>query len=133
VKDSRELQTASNGSASTKPGGSGWKKRGGSALVSLLSDDGERLRIDNKELIDNDGTHQAMAVSASAFLSRGVHSIRVSHFQGPRYQVALVLAVAPAGGEWRIFNTDDFQPPKDPSQWIDGSISEVRHGLNYGR
>jgi hypothetical protein len=57
---------------------------------------------------------QSAALSGAAFLSRGVHMIRVSYFQGPRFTVALVLAVGPPGTSWRSFNTDDFTPPKDP-------------------
>ena len=44
-------------------------------------------------------------------LESGVHRIRVSYFQGPREQVALVLKVAPPGEEFRIFSTDEFRPP----------------------
>ena len=107
-----------------------WVDNPGRFRFSLLSDDGARLRIDDKELIDNDNTHAPSAVSASAFLSRGIHRIHVSYFQGPRFTVALVLAVAPPDSDWRIFNTDDFLPPKDPTLWVDGSISEVRHSVD---
>ena len=111
-----------------------WVEEPGRYRFSLLSDDGARLTIDKKELIDNDGTHAPLALSASAFLSRGVHTIRVSYFQGPRFTVALVLAVGPPGGAWRIFNTDEFLPPKDPSQWVNGDITDVRRSVNpYGK
>lgn len=93
---------------------------------------GARLSIDNEELIDNDGTHGASALSASAVLSRGVHTMHVSYYQGPRYTVALVLAVAAPGATWRIFNTDDFIPPKDPAEWVTGNISEVLHSTPFG-
>jgi hypothetical protein len=41
----------------------------------------------------------------------------VSYFQGPREEVALVLPVATPGEEWRIFSTDEFKPPPDPTTW----------------
>ena len=104
-----------------------WIENAGKYRFSLLSDDGARLAIDQRELIDNDGIHSASALSGSALLSRGVHTIRVSYYQGPRYTVALVLAVAAPGGGWRIFDTDDFLPPQDPAEWISGNIREVRH------
>ena len=47
-------------------------------------------------------------------LTHGVHEIRVSYFQGPRYQVALILKVAPPGEELRIFSTDEWKPPPSP-------------------
>jgi hypothetical protein len=109
-----------------------WIQSAGRYRFSLLSDDGSRLSVDNQELIDNDGTHSAAALSASAFLSRGIHTLRVSYYQGPRYTVALVLAVAAPEAAWRIFNTDDFAPPQDPTEWITGSIGEVRHSVPFG-
>ena len=108
-----------------------WVEQAGEYRFSLLSDDGARLVIDKKEVIDNDGTHAPEAVSGSAVLTRGVHHIEVSYFQGPRFQVALVLAIGPPGVGWRIFNTDDFLPPKDPTEWVDGKVHEVKRGVSY--
>jgi hypothetical protein len=110
-----------------------WIEAAGQYRFSLLSDDGSRLSIDGKELIDNDGTHAAYALSASAFLSRGVHAMRVAYYQGPRFTVALVLAVGAPGAPWRIFNTGDFLPPKDPADWVKGKISDVRRSTNSNR
>src|ERR1700731_1342480 len=104
-----------------------WVEEPGEYRFNLLSDDGSRLSIDGQELIDNDGTHPPFAVGASAFLSRGVHSLRVAYFQGPRFEVALVLTVGAPGADWRVFNTDDFLPPKDPAEGGDGKITDVRH------
>jgi len=104
-----------------------WAEQPGQYRFSLLSDDGAKLEVDGKELIDNDGMHAPSALSASAVLTRGVHTIRVSYFQGPRFTVALVLAVGLPGGAWRIFNTDDFLPPHDPKEWVEGRIRDVRH------
>ena len=61
--------------------------------------------------IDNDGLHAPRERTGSVALARGVHDVRVSYFQGPRYQVALVLKIAPPGEEMRIFNTDELRPP----------------------
>ena len=104
-----------------------WIEEPGEYRFSLLSDDGARLSIDDQELIDNDGAHVPQALSASAYLSRGVHKIRVSYFQGPRFTVALVLAIGAPGEAWRIFDTDEFPPPRNESEWVEGEISDVRH------
>jgi hypothetical protein len=77
-------------------------------------------------VIDNDGVHGARAVSGSATLTRGIHEIKVEYFQGPRFTVALVLAVSPPSGAWRIFNTNDFKPPNDPEQLQKGEVSDIR-------
>jgi len=104
-----------------------WIERAGHYRFSLLADDGARLKLNNKVVIDNDGVHRATAFSASATLTRGVHEIKVEYFQGPRFTVALVLAVAPPDGPWRIFSLNDFKPPQDPAEWQKGRISEIKH------
>jgi hypothetical protein len=84
---------------------------------ALLSDDGSKLYIDKKVVIDNDGVHAPKVLYGTVKLSRGIHSIRVSYFQGPRAELALILAVAGADDkEFRIFDTRKFLPPKD---WVD--------------
>ena len=102
-----------------------WIKGTGHYRFSLLADDGAELYLDNEVVIDNDGQHQARAVSGGATLTRGVHEIKIEYFQGPRYTVALVLAVSPPGEPWRIFNTNDFKPPNDPEQLQKGKISDI--------
>jgi hypothetical protein len=94
-----------------------WVDKPGSYEFLLNSDDGSRLYIDDRRVIDNDGIHQPETAYGGAKLSFGIHSIRVSYFQGPRYALALMLAVAPPGGPWRIFNTNEFKPPPNPDDW----------------
>ena len=103
-----------------------WIENAGQYRFSLLSDDGAKLYLNNQVVIDNDGQHSARAISGSATLTRGVHEIKVEYFQGPRFTVALVLAVSPPGEPWRIFNTNDFKPPNDPDQLQKGEISDIR-------
>ena len=95
-----------------------WIEKPGEYRFSLLADDGARLRIDDELVIDNDGVHWARALSATANLTRGVHTVQVQYFQGPRFTVALVLAIAPPGEPWRALNTDELKPPKDPQEWV---------------
>jgi hypothetical protein len=54
------------------------------------------------------------SAGGGATLAHGVHEIRVSYFQGPRYHVALVLKVALPGMELRVFSTDELKPPASP-------------------
>lgn len=110
-----------------------WIEKPGEFRFSLLSDDGARVEVDEKLIVDNDGTHAPSALSGSAVLSRGVHTIRVSYYQGPRFTVALVLAIGPPGERWRIFNTDDFPPPLDPKEWVKGKISKIRKSVQPGQ
>ncbi|MEM7783585.1 MAG: PVC-type heme-binding CxxCH protein, partial [Planctomycetota bacterium] len=46
----------------------------------LASDDGSRLYIDRKELINNDGDHGMVEKSGAIELSAGLHPIRVNYF-----------------------------------------------------
>ena len=109
-----------------------WVDEPGTYRFRLLSDDGSKLYIDNKLLIDNDGIHPPQKIEGGADFSRGVHSIRVSYFQGPRQQVALVLSIVrPDSGAWKIFDTNDYQPPADPSEWLPGKLSNVKPGSKF--
>lgn len=103
-----------------------WIEKPGVYRFSLVADDGARLKIDDELVIDNDGVHRATALSAEANFTRGVHRVDVEYFQGPRFTVALVLAIAPPGQAWRILNTDDFKPPNDPQEWTPGQIKVLK-------
>ena len=50
-------------------------------------------------------------------LAGGIHRIRVSYFQGPKWAIALVLKVAAPGQQLRVFSTDEFKPPPDAGEW----------------
>ena len=108
-----------------------WIEHPGVYRFRLLSDDGSKLYINDKLVIDNDGGHPPAAINGSLRLSRGVFQLRVSYFQGPRFLVALVLAVIrPGEKSWMIFDTNSFQPPADPAEWRPGEVSEVKRGRN---
>lgn len=88
-----------------------WVSVPGAYGFQLTSDDGSRLFIDDALIIDNDGLHGPQDRAGTVDLREGAHRIQISYFQGPRFQVALVLQVAPPGDPMRIFDTGDFKPP----------------------
>jgi len=95
-----------------------WIESPGKYTWALLSDDGSKLYIDGHQVIDNDGGHPPQAVAGVAKLKRGEHRIRVSYFQGPRNQVALILAVMPPGDEeFSLFSTEDYLSPEALVEW----------------
>jgi PA14 domain len=94
-----------------------WIEKPGRYRFVLMSDDGSKLYIDDDLVVDNDGIHAPAERSGRAELTRGVHRIRVSYFQGPRFHVSLVLRVACPGEEYRVFSTDGFKPPADFESW----------------
>jgi len=79
--------------------------KGGNYTFRLHSDDGSRLWIDGKILIDNDGIHPPQSESGNIFLSPGEHTLWLEYFQGPRETIALSLyALYPGETEERIFS-----------------------------
>jgi hypothetical protein len=101
-------------------------RKPGKYHFTLLSDDGSKLYIDGRTIIKNDGLHGTVRVDGSVNLKGGLHTIRISYFQGPRYGICLILAVAgPGDKDWRIFNTDEFKPPANPADWKFGSPADL--------
>jgi hypothetical protein len=94
-----------------------WIEKPGKYRFALTSDDGAKLYIDDELVADNDGQHPPETKSASVVLGGGIHRIEVPYFQGPRFQVALLLQVAGPEQELRVFSTDEFKPPPNPETW----------------
>ena len=95
-----------------------WIEKPGRYEFSLTSDDGAKLYIDDRTIINLDGTHPPETAFGHASLECGIHWIRVSYFQGPRDYLALYLTVS--GGatkKWRLFSTEEFKPPPNPENW----------------
>jgi hypothetical protein len=90
-----------------------WIEQPGLYSFAVTSDDGAKLYIDGQLVVDNDGIHDTREKTGDVGLSGGIHEIRVSYFQGPRFLVALVVKVAPPGEPLRVFSTDEFKPPPD--------------------
>ncbi len=103
-----------------------WIEEGGRYQFVLSSDDGSKLYFDGHLMINNDGIHPPVKCAAGVELSRGVHEMRVSYFQGPRFELSLVLAVAGPGGSLRIFDTRDFAPSGELSTAAPGVTHKPR-------
>src|SRR5262245_44496511 len=54
----------------------------GKYTFTLSSDDGSRLLIDGKKIVDNDGIHATETKAGSVELTKGVHQVIVDYFQG---------------------------------------------------
>lgn len=93
-----------------KPGKYGW---------TLVSDDGSRLWIDGKEVVNNDGVHGLSTVSNTVDLKAGLHDIKIWFFQGPADYLGIQLFIEPPGEEKRIFNIAEF------SKGLQNSIAQT--------
>ena len=93
--------------------------RSGTYGFKLISDDGSRLFIDDKLIINNDGIHAESPVGASLHLSDSIHTFRLDYFQGPKYELALQLYWSIADSAEKIFPGKDFvlYTPKPASYW----------------
>jgi hypothetical protein len=100
----------------------------GTYRFSLLSDDGSKLYLDGQTVIDNGGLHPPTTMEGFTELAGGIHRIRVSYFQGPRYHLALVLKVSgPGETSWRIFSTNELKPPANPEDWKYGNPNDLQN------
>jgi hypothetical protein len=94
-----------------------WIEHPGNYRFILTSDDGAKLYIDDRVVLDNDGAHPPQAVDGSMRLEGGIHNLQLEYFQGRRFHVALMLEIAPEGENPRIFSTEEFKPPPNPEDW----------------
>lgn len=79
---------------------------GGEYRFALASDDGSKLYIDGKPVVDNDGDHGVVTASGQVKLTPGKHTIRVEWFNG-------------GGGAWLGAY---FEGPGIPRQFIDPNL-----------
>jgi PA14 domain len=75
----------------------------GEHTFRLASDDGSRLYVDDRLVINNDGVHSEVSLSAKLKLEAGVHRVGVTYFQGPATEIALQFFVTNPGSNEQIF------------------------------
>lgn len=80
----------------------------------LNSDDGSKLYINGKLVVDNDGVHATISKRSHIRLNAGFHPIEIHYFQGPRHAIALQLFYKPPNGSRRIVPPSIIFHPDDP-------------------
>ena len=55
--------------------------RDGNYRFSLDSDDGSKLYVDGRQVVDNDGIHPPKSVTGGVQLTKGIHKVVVAFFQ----------------------------------------------------
>jgi PA14 domain len=97
--------------------------KAGKYAFRLLSDDGSKLYVDGKLVINNDGLHGTSNEDAKLELDDSLHTIKIDYFQGPRYGIALQLFWTVGDAKEELFPGTGFilhappQPPPFP-WWI---------------
>ena len=89
-----------------------WIDAPGEYTFQLFSDDGARLYIDGNQVVDLDGLHIVLNREVQIHLDAGRHTLHLPYYQGPQ-GLALMLLVKPPGGQYRVFNLQDFSPPAE--------------------
>ncbi|HEX5270263.1 MAG TPA: PA14 domain-containing protein, partial [Gemmataceae bacterium] len=74
-------------------------EREGNYRFQLTSDDGSRLLIDGKTVVNNDGIHATATASGEVTLTKGVHTVTVLYFQAGGEIVLDVQVEGPGLGQ----------------------------------
>lgn len=109
--------------------GSIYAPKDGEYLFELGSDDGSKLYIDDKVIIDFDKVHGYGTRKGKVTLTKGDHAFRLSYFQGPRVTIALRLLVTQPGGRHVVFRLQDFNRALAESRdklGVDETPTEIR-------
>jgi len=75
----------------------------GEYTFRISSDDGTKLIIDGKTIVDNDGQHPPKEASGKVQLSAADHQMVLEYFQGPRFHINLQVWVTPPGKPEELF------------------------------
>lgn len=73
------------------------------------SDDGSQVFVDGNLVVDNDGVHGTVSVSATIFLDAGLHSITTTMFQGGGGQSLSASWISPARSNGYLTTEDNNQ------------------------
>jgi hypothetical protein len=85
-----------------------WVPASGAYDFRVNSDDGARLYIDERLVLDNDGVHAPRSRDGVIDLAAGSHDIVVEYFQGPRFEIALELSWRHSGRGWELVPPEAF-------------------------
>ena len=106
---------------------SGWIKiaKAGNYQFRLGSDDGSRLVIDDKKVVDNDGIHEAKAVEGSMDLNVTSHPIRVEYFNNTPNEYLQLEWKKPGDTEWEVVPDDAFETVADEVRVVNPGFKKV--------
>ncbi|MCE2401783.1 hypothetical protein J4G08_12970 [Candidatus Poribacteria bacterium] len=86
----------------------------GTYMFELISDDGSKLFINGKLVVDNDGVHDDRSRKSYIALTTGFHPVEIHYFQGPRYSITLQWFYKPPNRSKRIVPPEVIFHPGKP-------------------
>jgi glucose/arabinose dehydrogenase len=114
---------------------SGWINvtQQGAYEFRLTSDDGSRMSLDAKPVIDHDGRHAATAKTSGVLeLAPGLHALRVEHFDhGGKKQLTLDWRT-PGEREFKAIPTEALRTEKDLTRVTGPGVKQIDDGKRPG-
>ncbi len=114
---------------------SGWidVKDAGEYEFRLTSDDGSRMAIDGKRIIDHDGTHAATSkLSGAVKLVAGMHALLIEHFDHAGNKQLTLEWKTPGAGEFKLIPTDVLRTEKDLTRVTSPGSKQIEDGKRAG-
>ncbi|MBC7271004.1 MAG: hypothetical protein H5T76_20205, partial [Streptomyces sp.] len=85
----------------------------GTYAFRLISDDGSRLTIGEREVIDHDGLHGAEPKDGSVELGAGLHPLRIEHFEAGGGQQITLQWKPPGAADFTLVPTSALSTDAD--------------------
>lgn len=105
----------------------------GQHTFRLTSDDGSRLTLNNRLLIDHDGRHGATALhSAPVHLDAGAHPFRIEHFDAGGDRLLRLEWMTPGSDRFASIPAEHLRTPQDITRVTSPGVKRVEDGRRPG-
>ncbi len=105
----------------------------GAYTFRLTSDDGSRLRIGGRLLIDHDGRHGATARESSPVtLDAGAHALLIEHFDAGGSRALRLEWKRPGSDRFTVLNAEHLRAESDPTRVTSPGFKRVEDGRRPG-
>ncbi|GAB1542664.1 hypothetical protein NUACC21_53380 [Scytonema sp. NUACC21] len=103
----------------------------GDVTFSINSDDGARLYINDRLVVDNGGVHGFQEHSATIYLTPGQHDLRLEYFEYDWY-AGVTLSYTPVGGSKQVIPSSILTPARLTPLESDLRLSDVTAPTTFG-
>jgi hypothetical protein len=99
----------------------------------LMSDDGSKLWIDARVVVDNDGLHGDAPKDGEVALSRGRHALRIQHFENSGGERLTLQWKPPAGQQFDLIPPDHLSHDASATPATASGVKRIIPPLRRGR